>query len=108
MDPSKLVSLIATLNPDNVPGRLAVIVRMGAAKLREKFPAFIDAVEEAGQVCVCVGGHAHTRVLGGGAAARARWHCRGAARVYLRPPPHPLAAPPPGGGVGVRPDARQH
>jgi 3-deoxy-7-phosphoheptulonate synthase len=50
MDPSKLVSLIATLNPDNVPGRLAVIVRMGAAKLRENFPALIEAVEEAGQV----------------------------------------------------------
>lgn len=54
MDPSKLVSLIATLNPDNVPGRLAVIVRMGAAKLREKFPALIEAVEEAGQVRRCL------------------------------------------------------
>jgi 3-deoxy-7-phosphoheptulonate synthase len=28
MDPRELVSLIATLNPDNVPGRLSVIVRM--------------------------------------------------------------------------------
>jgi hypothetical protein len=50
MDPAQLVSLIASLNPDNTPGRLAVIVRMGAEKLRQKFPALIEAVEQAGQV----------------------------------------------------------
>ena len=33
MDPSQLVSLIAALNPENTPGRLAVIVRMGAKKV---------------------------------------------------------------------------
>ena len=32
-DPSELVSLIAALNPNNTPGRLAVIVRMGANKV---------------------------------------------------------------------------
>lgn len=35
MDPGQLVSLIATLNPENTPGRLTVIVRMGADKVRE-------------------------------------------------------------------------
>ncbi len=30
MDPRDLVTMIASLNPDNVPGRLTVIVRMGA------------------------------------------------------------------------------
>ena len=34
MDPSDLVTLIAALNPENTPGRLAVIVRMGATKVR--------------------------------------------------------------------------
>jgi hypothetical protein len=53
MDPAELVSLIASLNPDNTPGRLAVIVRMGAEKLRAKFPALIEAVEQAGQVGSC-------------------------------------------------------
>lgn len=33
MDPSQLVSLIAALNPENTPGRLAVIIRMGAGKV---------------------------------------------------------------------------
>lgn len=67
MDPSKLVSLIATLNPDNVPGRLAVIVRMGAAKLRDKFPAMVEAVEEAGQIVtwVCDPMHGNTESCNG-------------------------------------------
>lgn len=33
MDPSDLVTLVANLNPENTPGRLAVIVRMGAIKV---------------------------------------------------------------------------
>ena len=33
MDASQLVSLIAALNPENTPGRLAVIIRMGASKV---------------------------------------------------------------------------
>eukprot|EP00899_Mesostigma_viride_P011049 jgi/Mesvir1/19946/Mv13207-RA.2 len=47
-DPAEVVTLIKTLNPDNIPGRLTVIVRMGAAKLRERFPLIIRAVRDAG------------------------------------------------------------
>lgn len=67
MDPAELVSLIASLNPDNVPGRLAVIVRMGADKLRQKFPALIEAVEQAGQVVtwVCDPVHGNTESVNG-------------------------------------------
>ena len=62
MDPSELVALIATLNPENTPGRLAVIVRMGASKLRAKLPALIEAVQQAGQVVawVCDPMHGNT------------------------------------------------
>jgi len=59
MDPNELVSLIATLNPTNTPGRLAVIVRMGAEKLRAKFPALIKAVQDAGQVVTWVSDPMH-------------------------------------------------
>ena len=45
--PADLVSMIKAFNPDNLPGRLAVVVRMGAAKLRTHMPALIEAVEEA-------------------------------------------------------------
>jgi 3-deoxy-D-arabino-heptulosonate 7-phosphate (DAHP) synthase class II len=33
MDPGQLVTLIAKLNPENTPGRLTIIVRMGADKV---------------------------------------------------------------------------
>lgn len=67
MDPSELVALIATLNPENTPGRLAVIVRMGAVKLREKLPALIEAVQQAGQVVawVCDPMHGNTEEVNG-------------------------------------------
>eukprot|EP00879_Flechtneria_rotunda_P027834 GHRR01029841.1.p1 GENE.GHRR01029841.1~~GHRR01029841.1.p1 ORF type:complete len:213 (+),score=72.55 GHRR01029841.1:282-920(+) len=67
MDPAELVSLIASLNPDNIPGRLAVIVRMGAQKLRQKLPALIEAVEQAGQVVawVCDPMHGNTESCAG-------------------------------------------
>ncbi len=50
MDPNDIVSLVASLNPANTPGRLSVIVRMGAKALRAKLPALIEAVERSGQV----------------------------------------------------------
>jgi 3-deoxy-7-phosphoheptulonate synthase len=67
MDPSELVALISTLNPENTPGRLAVIVRMGAKKLREKFPVLLEAVQAAGQtVCwVCDPMHGNTEDVNG-------------------------------------------
>lgn len=67
MDPSQLVSLIQTFNPDNVPGRLAVIVRMGAQKLREKLPVLVNAVTAAGQTVawVCDPMHGNTESCSG-------------------------------------------
>eukprot|EP00889_Picochlorum_renovo_P008454 jgi/Picre1/35484/NNA_002946.t1 len=55
------------MNPENTPGRLAVIVRMGAAKLRENFPRLIQAVQEAGQTVtwVCDPMHGNTESCNG-------------------------------------------
>ena len=50
IDPSDLVAMIAAFNPENTPGRLAVVVRMGAAKVRAHLPALVKAVTDAGQV----------------------------------------------------------
>lgn len=52
MDPAELVSMIAKLNPQNVPGRLAIICRMGADNLRVGLPKLIDAVQNSGQVSI--------------------------------------------------------
>lgn len=41
MDPNDLVSLIASINPNNTPGRLAIISRMGPKKVRDKLPGLI-------------------------------------------------------------------
>lgn len=67
MDPAKLVELVATLNPDNIPGRLAVIVRMGPTKLRDNLPPLIEAVEAAGQIVawVCDPMHGNTETCNG-------------------------------------------
>lgn len=62
MDPGELVKLCEILNPQNKPGRLTVIVRMGAEKLRQKFPALVRAIRQAGVIVtwVCDPMHGNT------------------------------------------------
>lgn len=62
MDPAELVKLCEILNPRNKPGRLTVIVRMGAEKLRQKLPALVRAVRQAGIIVtwVCDPMHGNT------------------------------------------------
>lgn len=62
MDPNELVNLVEILNPDNKPGRITVIVRMGAENMRVKLPHLINAVRRAGQIVtwVCDPMHGNT------------------------------------------------
>ena len=48
LDPDELVRLIETLNPDNVPGRLTLVARMGADKVRAGLPPLLKAVKASG------------------------------------------------------------
>lgn len=48
MTPEELVELCSLLNPENQPGRLTLITRMGAHSLRENLPALIEAVQRNG------------------------------------------------------------
>ena len=48
----QLLRLIDALNPDNEPGRLTLITRMGADNLAEKLPALIRAVQKEGRELV--------------------------------------------------------
>ncbi|KAK4274124.1 hypothetical protein QN277_017403 [Acacia crassicarpa] len=50
MNPNELVKLIMILNPQNKPGRITVITRMGAETMRVKLPHLIRAVERAGLI----------------------------------------------------------
>jgi len=61
-EPDQLLRLSDILNPDNVPGRLSFIIRMGADRVKEKLPSLIRAVEREGSKVVwsCDPMHANT------------------------------------------------
>ncbi|WP_187648149.1 class II 3-deoxy-7-phosphoheptulonate synthase [Nitrosophilus labii] len=49
MKKDELLELIDRLNPENEPGRLTLIVRMGADKIGEFFPPLLRVVKDAGK-----------------------------------------------------------
>ena len=61
--PDDIVELARILNPDHVPGRLTLITRMGAGKVREVLPDIIRKVDASGVpvVWVCDPMHGNTR-----------------------------------------------
>jgi 3-deoxy-7-phosphoheptulonate synthase len=52
LEPDDLLRLIDRLNPDNEPGRLTLITRMGADKVEDKLPPLIRAVTREGRSVV--------------------------------------------------------
>jgi 3-deoxy-7-phosphoheptulonate synthase len=48
LDPDELLRLIDVLNPQNIPGRLTLIARMGHDKVESKLPGLVRAVERHG------------------------------------------------------------
>ena len=50
--PDELIRLIDTLNPENEPGRLTIIARMGADKVESGLPPLVRAVEREGKAVV--------------------------------------------------------
>ena len=56
------LTMIRILNPDNEPGRLTFITRMGAGLVREKLPALVKAVTDSGAhvLWVCDPMHGNT------------------------------------------------
>ncbi len=52
MSPDELIRLIDALNPENIAGRLNVIVRMGADHVGDTMPSLIQAVEREGKAIV--------------------------------------------------------
>ena len=56
------LAMIAKLNPDNEPGRLTFITRMGTGQIREKLPTLVKAVTDSGAkvLWVCDPMHGNT------------------------------------------------
>lgn len=72
-DPEDLIRLIDILNPNNEPGRLNLIVRMGADKIADHFPALLQRVKAEGRNVVWSSDpmHGNTIKAGNGYKTRA-------------------------------------
>ncbi len=72
-DPDDLIKLIDILNPKNEAGRLNLIVRMGAEKIADHFPALLRRVRDEGRAVVWSSDpmHGNTIQTGNGYKTRA-------------------------------------
>ena len=70
--PAALRGLLQTLNPANRPGRLTLIHRLGAARIRQVLPELIATVNEAGAhvVWICDPMHGNTETATSGLKTR--------------------------------------
>ena len=68
----QLLKLAEVLNPDNEPGRLTFIQRMGAAKVEEKLPSLVQAMQREGRrvLWICDPMHGNTESTSNGFKTR--------------------------------------
>jgi len=57
--PQDVLHILETLNPNNIPGRIMLITRMGADKIREKLPPLVRAVRDSGYAALWVSDPVH-------------------------------------------------
>ena len=72
IDPAELVALARILNPDNEPGRLSLIHRMGNSGISDGLPGLVEAVKESGVevVWICDPMHGNTESTSEGVKTR--------------------------------------
>lgn len=72
VQPDQLLRLMDVLNPEDEPGRLSFIHRMGAAQIAEKLPPLLDAVRRDGRrvLWVCDAMHGNTENTSNGFKTR--------------------------------------
>ena len=77
--PDLLLRLVAALNPDNEPGRLTLIHRMGAVKIESELPPLLDAVLREGSnvLWCCDPMHGNGETLSNGVKTRRFENIRG-------------------------------
>jgi 3-deoxy-7-phosphoheptulonate synthase len=70
--PEEVAALVERLDPDGMPGRLTLIARMGADRVRELLPPVVQKVQATGRqvVWVCDPMHGNTRESAGGLKTR--------------------------------------
>lgn len=57
--PEELIRIIDNMNPQNTPGRLTIIVRMGAEKMRKNLPGLIRIVQREGKSVLWISDPVH-------------------------------------------------
>lgn len=79
VDADQLLRLIDVLNPDDEPGRLAFIHRMGAAHVATKLPPLLDAIKRDGRriLWICDPMHGNTEATTNGYKTRRFDNIRG-------------------------------
>jgi 3-deoxy-7-phosphoheptulonate synthase len=72
VSPADVLALVKALNPDGEPGRLTLITRMGAGRIRQALPPLVSAVADSGAavVWVCDPMHGNTMEAAGGQKTR--------------------------------------
>jgi 3-deoxy-7-phosphoheptulonate synthase len=72
MDRDWLLGLLERLNPNNEPGRIVLIHRMGESNIEEKLPALIRAVQDSGSPVLWISDpmHGNTESTGDGIKTR--------------------------------------
>jgi 3-deoxy-7-phosphoheptulonate synthase len=72
MDPAELVRLTEILSPENEPGRVTLITRLGGGEIADYLPPLIEAVSEAERCVVwcCDPMHGNTELTGSGVKTR--------------------------------------
>jgi 3-deoxy-7-phosphoheptulonate synthase len=77
--PDQLLRLVDVLCPDNEPGRLTLIQRMGAAKVEERLPPLVEAVRREGRrvLWICDPMHGNTESTSNGYKTRRFDNIRG-------------------------------
>lgn len=70
--PEQLLKLVDVLNPDDEPGRLSLIHRMGATQVAERLPPLLDAVRREGRrvLWICDPMHGNTESTSNGYKTR--------------------------------------
>jgi 3-deoxy-7-phosphoheptulonate synthase len=70
--PADVLRLVERLNPDDEPGKLVLITRMGAAKVEAALPPLIDEVRQSGRrvLWVCDPMHGNTQTTASGVKTR--------------------------------------
>jgi 3-deoxy-7-phosphoheptulonate synthase len=57
--PEELLRITEAMNPQNIPGKLTIVVRMGAEKLRKNLPGLIRAVQREGKSVLWISDPVH-------------------------------------------------